>query len=114
MKKKLLPLLLFFTFSICIIFRAEAQLSVAVRGAIGCGQWVEERKSGGWSKTINESLVIGYLSGLAMGIKKDILDEVPNQSIFLWIDNYCQKNPLNDTYDASNRLANELERKKKL
>lgn len=114
MKTELPIILLFFLLNFCTTFRAEAEVSVAVRGAVGCGQWIEERKSGGWPKTINESLVTGYLSGLAMGIKKDTLDEVPNQSIFLWIDNYCLKNPLNDIYDASNRLTNELERKKKL
>jgi hypothetical protein len=98
--------------SVLICSNCWAQL-ITVRGAVGCGDWVKERKQETWSKVISEARAISYLSGLAIGTDKDFLRGTGNESLFLWIDNYCQRNPLEDIYDAGYYLSLELIKNKK-
>jgi hypothetical protein len=68
---------------------------VMLAGGPSCGQWINERdatgkKPGEW----NSAWLLGYLSGLAAGMGKDILKEIESLSIYLWMDNYCRANPL--------------------
>jgi hypothetical protein len=78
-----------------------------------CGQWVSISKS-------NSSLrawLLGYLSGLNSGqevTKSDPLDKInSSQQIFLWMDNFCQKNPLKNVQEGANTLYFELLIKKR-
>jgi len=69
---------------------------VTVLGVIDCGQWVSHSKQ----STAHRSWLTGYMSGLSRmhqlnGNKGDPLERLnSSEQLFLWMDNYCQKNPL--------------------
>ena len=93
------------------VFDARA---ITIRGAESCGIWVKERQEKKISTFIHQRWLAGYLSGIAVGNGKDVLKGTDNESIFLWMDNYCQANPLKDIADGSEVLFLELVKQKKL
>lgn len=82
--------------------------ALTVRGAVSCGSWVKSSSTESWDKVVNQSRLVAYLSGLAVATKQDILEGTSNESIFLWVDNYCKKYPLDNIYDAGDLLFVEL------
>lgn len=81
-------------------------------GRRSCGVWIavisktdprEMLDARGW--------LVGYLSGIAIERRKDILAGTDAESMFLWMDNYCRENPLSNTVDGGIYLAAELEAK---
>jgi len=94
------------------VFATNAN-AVSVRGFSSCGGWVQDRaENNGWPHLSDESWVLGFLSGLALGTKEDVLKRADDPSIFLWIDNYCQANPLKRVTDAVMELFSELAKQK--
>jgi hypothetical protein len=85
--------------------------TIQLRGARSCGEWVKEK---GIQATGNQTWLIGYLSGIAVATNKSFLRGTDNQSIFLWVDNYCQANPLMSLADAGEILYFELVKQKNL
>ena len=85
--------------------------AVSVRGAPSCGTWVKNRPNHDWSSLVDQSWLLGYLSGVAVAGNQDFL-HTDNDSLFLWIDNYCQGNPLDHLFDAGDALAKELTRRR--
>lgn len=100
--------------SLMLMLGDAAAQSVNIRGARSCGEWTQQRNKAGWEALATEAWIAGYLSGLAFQSGKSFLKGTDNPSLFLWIDNYCRTNPLDDVADASNELAAELIRKKRL
>jgi hypothetical protein len=89
---------------------AQAQ-RIEVRGFASCGTWVSDRLADPLSlrSQHGRSWLIGYLSGMAMGLNLNFwgrqgVNSLDNQSIYLWVDNYCRANPLKDLDDAGNAL----------
>lgn len=79
-------------------------------GGTDCGSWIK-------NKTDNQKIwIAGYVSGLntagtAFG-DKDWLAKVDSvEQIFLFVDNYCQKNPLKRIESAGQALMFELTKK---
>ena len=86
-----------------------------LRGSAYCGTWVKERAvDKSWLTIVNEGWLIGYLSGLAAGKDKDILKGTDNDSIFLWMDNYCKERLLERVDNGVIELFFELINKKGL
>lgn len=86
-------------------------LSVSVMGYIskGCGEWVSSRKETfGPNQAAFEASVVAYLSGIATAKQVDFLRTTDWQSLTLWIDNYCSRNPLESLSNATDALAFEL------
>jgi len=83
------------------------------RGTVACGDWVKERKSEGLLTAVHQAILVGFLSGLALATDKDFLKGTTNESLFLWVDNYCQKTPLENIYMAGMLLSIELQKKNK-
>ena len=82
-------------------------------GARDCGQWVARTEV---AKVTREAWFVGYMSGLnVMGVaggKIDVLEKVNSvEQLYLWMDNYCNKNPLNVVSTGANVLFIELARK---
>lgn len=94
-------------------FAVDAQ-TVQLRGYASCGQWVAGNSGRPYSQFTNRAWLLGYLSGLASTSRKDILNGVDNESIFLWVDNYCQTNPLGNTINAGGDLFKALANQKGL
>jgi hypothetical protein len=112
MNKIIYILLTIITLS-CISIKVNAE--VTTRGARSCGEWVTNRENKGSSLSFSsENWVTGFLSGYAAYSNKDILKGTDNESIFLWVDNYCHKNPLEYTDSASGTLFKELLKQKGL
>ena len=100
----------------CLLFSAtafEAQ-AIEMRGSRSCGTWVSERSLKGLEAVISETWLVGYLSGMASASEKDFLKGTDNDSLSLWVDNYCRANPLKRTFDAGDALYFELIKQKKL
>jgi len=80
--------------------------AVEIRGARTCGKWIDEKSTANSVHEMNRipilitrSWFLGYLSGRADQSGKNFLKGTDNESIFLWLDNYCRANP-NQTLDS--------------
>jgi hypothetical protein len=89
--------------------------AVDIRGSRSCSKWVEEKRLANSAKEMNKvpllvtrSWFLGYLSGRADESGRDLLKGTDNESIFLWLDNYCQANPDKSLENGGLALAREL------
>lgn len=93
------------------LFAAEAD----IMGSRSCAKWFEEKRAAKSTKEMNKipvlitrSWFLGYLSGRAGASGKNFLNGTDSDSIFLWLDNYCQANPKMELDQAGIALAREL------
>ena len=89
--------------------------AVEIRGSRSCGKWLEEKRLANSAKEMNKvpllitrSWFLGYLSGRADESGKNFLKGTDSESIFLWLDNYCQANPEKNLEDGGPVLVREL------
>jgi hypothetical protein len=89
--------------------------TVELMGARSCGKWMEERRIAKSAKEMNKvpvlitrSWFLGYLSGRADQSGRNFLKGTDSDSIFLWLDNYCQANPKMELDQAAIALSREL------
>lgn len=80
-------------------------------GAIPCSKWVEDRASGDHNMTL--AWVMGFMSSYnhyinESGKKNGVFWENNYNSIALWMDNYCRRNPLETVYSGSYMLIEEM------
>ena len=86
---------------------AQPALGATVFGTPDCGEWLSGKKG----KELDKAWLIGYLSGISVANPKegDPLGKISSiEQIFVWMNNYCQRNPLKDISDGANRLFSEL------
>jgi hypothetical protein len=76
--------------------------------------WAKQGKEREFPAMTNEAWLMGYLSGRASALNKDFLKGTDNESIYVWIDNYCRDNPTKDVDDAAKELVKELIQQKGL
>jgi thioredoxin reductase len=107
MKTKLSALLCFLALSI------SSSWGLEYRGVVACGDWVKEKKKDSVVNAAHQAILVGFLSGIALATDKDFLRGTTNESLFLWVDNYCQKTPLENIYMAGMHLSIELQIKNK-
>jgi hypothetical protein len=88
--------------------------AVHIRGVRSCGIWVTETQENGWPIVATRSWLIGYLSGKVSESGRDVMRGADNASFFLWVDNYCNANPLKDIADAGDALLSELSKNRGL
>jgi len=95
MKTKLAITILFFVYQF-----GQPAFSQKLIGRYDCGIWLNQK-----SET-SKSWLLGYMSGLntmyvnsGLSGKKDLLEAISADQIYIWMNNYCQKNPLK-TLDA--------------
>ena len=112
MKNIYKPLTIAVLFAIGISANAENEDTIIVKGSSDCDSWIDGRKFN--DNVQNKSWLLGYLSGLAVGKDIDILRDRNYQSIFLWMDKYCDANPLEKTGNAGEKLFNELKKQRGL
>jgi hypothetical protein len=86
-------LLFALAFAISLVTPAHSQTTF---GASDCGEWIK-------SQNIQKrSWLMGYLSGINAAhyvgnMKIDHLDKLSSaDQAYVWMDNYCKQNPLND------------------
>ena len=88
-----------------------------VRGNIDCARWLTPDSAVGGLG--NKSWLVGYLSGLSMGLAADkqrkpvnFFEGVTNDQLYLWMDNYCRANPLSSVMGGTGDLFQEISKKK--
>ncbi len=105
MLKKLLVLLM-----VLSSLGANAQGVVAMGGIVDCGKWLEARKNN--IANYYEHYLLGLVDGFALGRVLDVWSgkggRVTKEQFYFWMDNYCQKNPLNMTVTGAAAFANEM------
>jgi hypothetical protein len=101
--------------AVCLLSSNLFASAVDIRGSRSCGKWVEEKRMANSMNEMNripvlitQSWFLGYLSGRADESGKNILKGTDNESIFLWLDNYCRANPDKNLDTAGLALAREL------
>jgi hypothetical protein len=107
-------ILLLMAFATLCFSSAQA---VTVTGARSCGDWLKYKPVSNdkeWPRVVAEAWVVGYLSGIATGTDKDALKGTTASSLFVWMDNHCQTNPLDDISDGAINLYFELVKRKGL
>lgn len=89
--------------------------TVEIKGSRSCSKWIEEKRIANSTKELNKipvlitrSWFLGYLSGRADESGRNFLKGTDSDSIFLWLDNYCQAHPNIDLDKAGIELAREL------
>lgn len=91
-------------------------------GNPSCGGWIlsrEEEKMEdaawhtGWKVLVNNAWLTGYVSGINSSESQqiDFLKNVDGDSLYLFVDKYCQEHPLDDISQAADALYAELLRK---
>lgn len=88
--------------------------AVTTMGDPSCGRWMQYRQPNGSPHMTMQASLVGFLSGMAVAEKVDVLKTVDNESLYLWIDNFCKANPLMYVFDGGLQLFIELKRRKGL
>lgn len=98
---------------------SASQAAADGRGSRNCRKWAEESRLAGGSKEMNKvpllitkGWFLGYLSGRQSKTRQDLLGFADNESIFLWLDNYCRDHPQGDLESAGVALEQELSSEK--
>jgi len=81
---------------------------VVAMGDITCEEWVSVRKKN--SYIYEEGWIAGYMSAYNLLTPEviNILGNTDMDSIYLWVDNYCQEKPLSSLFGAMRILTQEL------
>jgi hypothetical protein len=88
--------------------------AVTVKGMKSCGAWVKDRAeqpAPSLSTMVDSAWLDGYLSGVAVARNIDFLKGVDENTIKLWMDNYCSSHPLDLIGYAADALSIELKKR---
>jgi hypothetical protein len=111
---KIKHLLIIWVFAISLVQPVWGAKTI---GVTDCGVWMNRKKTD-WDKLAANIWLNGYMSGLSVlhelhGYKDNPLGKVTSaEQVHLWMDNYCQKNPLSDVSDGGDALFIELMKRK--
>ena len=92
----LIVLVLSFTFT-APVTAADKDRHFAAQGDIPCGAWVKGRKEeGSWPELVYISWITGYITAYNQQTPDvySIRGSTGMESVYLWMDKYCQENPL--------------------
>jgi len=105
----LIVLVLSFTFA-APVTAADKDGLFSVQGNRSCGLWVKDRKESDWEDIADRSWIVGYITAYNSQTPDvfDILNKTDTQSVFLWMDKYCQENPLSSLVKGMEQLTIEL------
>lgn len=99
----------------CLLSLNLCASDVETKGSRSCSKWMEEKRLANSTKEMNripvlitKSWFLGYLSGRADASARNFLKGTDSDSIFLWLDNYCQANPAKGLEQGGIDLAREL------
>ena len=82
---------------LAVITFTPVHAHIATMGAHSCGQWVAVSKENSAEMLSVRNWLVGYMSGLAIGSARNILNGVDPELIYLWMDDYCRENPSSNT-----------------
>ena len=94
-------------FSLLLSTSMSVSAEIEIHGAPSCSNWVLNEQQL-WPSLVNNQWLNGYLSGFAITYEKDFLRQTDFQATQLWMNNYCQANPLSNVQVGANILVLEL------
>lgn len=86
---------------------SNAQANVIIMNSYPCAEWHQDRKAGGAYKSIANAWLIGLLSGYAALTGRNLWQNLEINQVMFWMDQYCNNNPLENTYEGSIKLMEE-------
>jgi len=92
------------------VIAADKDSMYSTQGSKSCGEWVDARKEEDWRFASLTGWIAGYITAYnkqTPGVFS-ILKTTDMKSISLWMDKYCQENPLNNLADGMEVLTHEL------
>lgn len=75
------------------------------QGTATCGTWIKEREQGGYKDM--EYWILGYITAAGFYGTNELKNSDVN-AFSVWIDNYCQNNPLDQLVDGAQALVRAL------
>lgn len=91
---------------------AEPVHVFAPDAAMSCGKWLDVRKQSNQKSWQAEAWMTGYLSGVAVGSRRDFWQITDEASLLHWIDKYCRESPMSSPTAGVKTLSDEIQRKK--
>ena len=95
--------------ALALTWGISAGQRIWVEASEDCGEWLKARKLKRSSPY--EAHLVGLLSGMAIGRMIDIWkaqgSPMSKDQAYLWMDQYCQSNPLSKVVIGAEELANE-------
>jgi len=95
----------------CLLgFPINSYSGALVVGSVNCREWIADRAnvSDYMNKNVDQSWVVGFLSGYSVTANIDFLADIKTQSIYVWMDKYCASHPNKKIDDGSLQLVHEL------
>lgn len=103
MKKLLLIIFLFFSLN---INKASSWELVSGMGVTDCGQFLSDVESNKYVETLYFGYIIGSIDSKRM---RDLVDtKGSNEAIKLMVINHCKNNPLDEVYEAVDKVYKQL------
>ena len=95
------------------VLHGQGGIQVLGAGNSSCGTWLDNREADDddpWETIIDSQWVNGYLTGRQDGEASGLTEQQTSDAAArnIWLDNYCQANPLDDLTDAARGLWHEL------
>jgi hypothetical protein len=96
---------------VATMWTSVVDAQVNVMGSPDCAEWAQENKNK-LNRTYDETWLSAYLSGLAIGSGTEFWKREETmlsiEQVYLWIDNYCRANPLENVSDGAMTLFLEV------
>jgi hypothetical protein len=84
-----------------------AQGNIYTQGLLDCAQWIAGRKDSPTASNY-EHFLLGLMNGMALGSRVEFWNAsgvlLSRQQVYLWMDNYCAKNPLKHVIEGASVL----------
>jgi hypothetical protein len=106
--KKVLLVASFFSFAAGFSANSNA---VIVKGMKNCGAWLKshaEQPAPSLNAVADNAWLDGYLSGVAVARNIDFLKGVDEDTVHIWMNNYCHSHPSDLVGYAADALSIEL------
>ena len=105
-------LALLVSLSALFVLPASARIVIG-EGNVSCRAWTKERQSNSVRSRLQETWLLGYVTGYSWGDKSrpDFLFAANIDGMFKWVDEYCRLNPQNDLVNAADELVGVLLKK---
>jgi len=105
----LIVLVLSFTFA-APATAADKDGRYSAQGKSSCGEWVKNRSVGKWPALTMETWISGFITAYNIYVSDvhSIIGNTDKESVHLWMDKYCQENPLSNLSYGMELLTIEL------
>ncbi len=95
-----------------LLFSLVADAAIVLGpGSASCVTWNGDRRRNESHSQLNQAWVLGFVTAYNLyrpASQDGSLKPMDSRSMMVWIDNYCDANPLKDIFDAAQALIEDL------